>query len=51
MRISGTEPSSVILSHTKLFKKLNSDAKRVPKPAKVKRDGVINPQNYNFNQS
>ena len=27
MRISGTEPSSVILSQTKKFKKLNSYAK------------------------
>ena len=50
MRISGTEPSSVILSQTKQFKKLKSDAKKVPKEAKAKRDGVINPQNYNFNQ-
>ena len=24
--------------------------KKVPKEAKAKRDGVINPQNYNFNQ-
>ena len=31
MRISGTEPSSVILSKTKLFKKLESDAQKVPK--------------------
>ena len=50
MRISGTEPSSVILSQTKKFKKLKSDAQKVPKEAKVKRDGVINPQNYNCNQ-
>ena len=28
MRISGTEPSSVILSQTKQFKKLKSDAKK-----------------------
>ena len=27
MRISGTEPSSVIFSQTKYFKKLKSDAK------------------------
>ena len=27
MRISGTDPSSVILSQTKQFKKLKSDAK------------------------
>ena len=41
MRISGTKPSSVILSQTKKFKKLKSDAKQVPKEAKAKRDGVI----------
>ena len=28
MRISGTEPSSVILSQTKLFKKLKSDTQK-----------------------
>ena len=50
MRISGTEPSSVILSQTKKFKKLKSNAQKVLKEAKAKRDGVINPQNYNFNQ-
>ena len=49
IRISGTEPSSVILSQTKKFKKLKNEAK-MPKEAKAKRDGVINPQNYNFNQ-
>ena len=31
MRISGTEPSSVILSQTKLFKKLKSDTQKAPK--------------------
>ena len=46
MRISGTEPSSVILSQTKYFKKLNNDAEKLPKQAKAKRNGVINPQNY-----
>ena len=50
MRISGTELSSVILSQTKLFQKLKSDAQKVPKLAEDKRDGVINPQNYNLNQ-
>ena len=50
MRISGTEPSSVILSQTMKFKNLKSDDPKVPKQAKAKRDGVINPQNYNFNQ-
>ena len=46
MRISGTEPSSVILSQTMKFKKLKSDDPKVPKQAEAKRDGVINPQNY-----
>ena len=50
MRISGTEPSSVILGQTKYFKKLKNDAHKLPKQAKARRDGVINPQNYNFNQ-
>ena len=51
MRISGTEPSSVILSQTKKFKTLKSDAPKMPKQAEAKRDGVINPQNDNFNQT
>ena len=50
MRISGNEPSSVILSQTTRFKKFKSDGPKVPKQAEAKRDGVINPQNYNFNQ-
>ena len=50
MRISGTEPSSVILSQTMKFKKLKSYDRKLPKQAEVKRDGVINPQNYNFSQ-
>ena len=50
MRISGTEYSSVILSQTKKFKTLKNEAKKLPKQAKAKRDGVKNPQNYNFNQ-
>ena len=50
MRSSGTEPSSVILSQTKEFKKMKNDAPKVPKQAKAKRDGVINPRNYNFDQ-
>ena len=33
MRISGTEPSSVILSQTKQFQKLESDIPKVPKQA------------------
>ena len=50
MRISGTEPSSVILSQIMKFKKLRSDDPKVPKQAEAKRDGVINPQNNNFKQ-
>ena len=50
MRISGTEPSSVILSQTMKFKNLKSDYPKVPKQAEAKRDGVINPQSYNFKQ-
>ena len=41
MRISGTEPSSVITGQTKWFKKMKSDALKVSKQAKGKRDGVI----------
>ena len=51
MRISGTEPSSVILSQRKWFKKLKMYAEKcAKKQGKAKRDGVINPQNYNFNE-
>ena len=49
MRISGTKPSSVILSQTMQFKKLGSDASKVPNQAEAKRDGVINPQKLKFN--
>ena len=51
LRISGTGLSSVILSQTssKIWKAV---PKKVPKPTKANRDGVIklNPQKYNFNQ-
>ena len=40
MRISGTEPSSVILSQTKTFQKLKSCVQKVPKQAEDKRDDV-----------
>ena len=50
MRISGTEPSSVILSQTKYFQKLKTYARKVPKQAEANRDGVKNPLNYNFSQ-
>ena len=48
MRVSDTEPLSVILSQTKKFPKLLSDVRKVPKQTEDKRDGVINPQNYNL---
>ena len=41
MRISGTEPSSVILSQTIKFKKLKSENLKVSKQAEAKRDGEI----------
>ena len=47
MRISGTEPSSVILSQGQLFERLKSDAQKCQKQGKAKRDGEINPQIYN----
>ena len=49
-RILGSEPSSVILSQIMKFKKLKSDDQKVHNQAETKRDGVINPQNFNFNQ-
>ena len=48
MRISGNEPPSVILSQTKCIQKLKMIAPKCHKQAEAKRDGVINPQNYNF---
>ena len=44
LRISGNEPSSVILRQTKWFQKLKNTDPKVPKQAEAKRDGVINPQ-------
>ena len=49
MRISSTERSSVNLSQICCIEKLKSIDKKVPKQAEAKRDGVINPHNYNFN--
>ena len=40
MGISGTEPSSVILSQKKNFQKLKRDVQNVPKQAEAKRVGV-----------
>ena len=45
MRISSTEPSSVILSQTMIFQNLDSDVPKVPKTVEAKRDRVLNPQN------
>ena len=50
MRISGTEPSSVILSQTMYFEKSKRDALKVPKQAEAIRDGVINPKKLQFQQ-
>ena len=49
MRILGIEPSLVTLSQTKQFQKLKSVFPKVFKQAKAIRNGVISPQNYNFN--
>ena len=43
MRISGTEPSPVILSQTKSFQKLESTVPKVSKQAEAKKDGVTTP--------
>ena len=43
MRISGNEPSSVILGNTLKFKRLTSDDPKVHKQGEAKRNGVINP--------
>ena len=50
MRISGNEPSSVFLSQTKLFQKVEMIARKCQNQAEAKRNGVINPQNYNIYQ-
>ena len=49
MRISGNEPSSLILSQTKWIQKLKIIVRKFQKQADAKRDGVINQQSYNFN--
>ena len=49
MRISGIEPSSVILAKQSNLK-IDKWCPKTPKQAEPKRDGVINPQNYNFYQ-
>ena len=46
IHISGTDPSSVILSHTKVEK----GCLKVPRQAEAKRDVEIYPKNYNSKQ-
>ena len=43
VRISGTESSSVIISQTKLFKKLKSDPKKCRNKLKVKKACMLYP--------
>ena len=50
MRISGTEPSWVILGQSEYFQNRKRDVPNMPKQAEAKRDGVINQHNYNFKQ-
>ena len=50
MHISGTEPLSVILSQNNAVLKVEKWCPKVLKQTEVKRDGVVNPQNYNFNK-
>ena len=45
MRISGNEPSSVILLPNKVVQKLKSDAPKVPNQAKAKKDQITSFQN------
>ena len=50
MRISGNEPLPVILTKTKKLKSFEFYILKVLKQAEAKRENVIHPQNYNFNQ-
>ena len=50
MRILDTEPLSVLLSKTKLYKHLKNHVPKVSKRAEAKMDGVMNQQNCNCNQ-
>ena len=43
IRISGIEPSSVIISQRKKLKSWEIMPKKVPKEAQAKMEGVINP--------
>ena len=46
VRISGNEPSSLILSQTKWIQKLKMIARKCQKQSEGQKDGVINPQTY-----
>ena len=48
MRISGTEPSLVILSQIMKFKKLKRDDQKVPKQAAAKRERCNKPTKLQF---
>ena len=48
MRISGTEPSSVILSQTNWSKKMKMMPKKCQKQAKAKMDGEMKPTKLQF---
>ena len=48
MRNSGTEPSSVILSQTKKFQKLRSDAPKCQKQAEAKKGWSNKPTKLQF---
>ena len=50
MRISGNWTLVSDPETNKVFKKVKGYAQKVPKQAKAIKDGVINPQNYNFYQ-
>ena len=49
MRISGTEPNQWSLAKQSSFKSWK-EISQVPKTNWIKRGGVINPQNYNYNK-
>ena len=45
MRISGTEPSLVILYQNRMFQILERDVQKLPNQAEAKGDGVIKAKN------
>ena len=48
MRMSGTEPSSVIIRQRKKFEMLKRDDQKCQKQDEAKSDGVINPTKLQF---